>query len=115
MTNRKHSQVSATLADFASPNAITYCMEIVLQLTGKMKYGDIAGTPNASCSPLQRCLRSRYLDIYSQPGRGPNFLAIVRENYVFIMSIVISNCNPIFFLPSVADDPFGETDCSTME
>ena len=25
----------------------------------------------------------------------------------------LSNCNPIFFLPSVADDPFGETDCST--
>ena len=27
------------------------------------------------------------------------------------LSIVIC----IFFLPSVADDPFGETDCSTME
>ena len=85
------------------------------QLTGKMKCGVIAGIPNDLCSPLQRCLRSRYPNIYTQPGRGPNFLAIVRNNYVFIMSIVISNCNPIFFLPSVADDPFGETDCSTME
>ena len=93
------------LADFASLNAISYYMEIVHQLIGKTKCGVIAGIPNDTCSPLQRCLRSRYPDIYTQPGRGPNFLAIVRENYVFIMSIVISKIViPMFFLPSVADD-----------
>ena len=32
---------------------------------------------------------------------------------VYAMSYLIVIC--IFFLPSVADDPFGETDCSTME
>ena len=61
-------------------------MEIVHQLTGKMKCGVIAGIPNDLCSPLQRCLRSRYLH-----SAGP--LTEPPSKYVFIMSIVISNCN----------------------
>ena len=44
-------------------------------------------------------------------GKKEYVMQLTKSVRKVVYAIVIC----IFFLPSVADDPFGETDCSTME